>query len=111
MRFVITVFLAFLLWGSASFAAVGAGIPKWIPAICLLIVGVVIQLVYARLVNSRFDPVGMADLVQVGLRDDRGVVPLWITITGMLARALMIAGAVLPLLEAGGCFFRSTIGV
>lgn len=109
MRFVITVFLAFLLWGSASFAAVDAGIPKWIPAICLLIVGVIIQLVYAHLVNSRFDTVGMADSVRVPLSDDRGDVPLWITITGMLARALMLAG-VLPLFEAGGCLFRSTVG-
>ncbi len=50
MRFVITAFLALLLWGSASFAAGDAGIPKWIPAVSLLIVGVVIQLVYAHLV-------------------------------------------------------------
>jgi hypothetical protein len=110
MRLIITVFLALLLWGSASFAAGAAGIPKWIPAICLLIVGVVMQLVYARLVNSHFDTVGMADSVRVLLWDDRGVVPLWITITGMLARALIIAGF-LPLLEAGGCILRSMGGV
>ena len=65
MRFVITVFLAFLLWGSASFAAVDAGIPKWIPAICLLIVGVVIQLVYAHLVNSHSDALGMPEPARV----------------------------------------------
>jgi hypothetical protein len=109
MQLVITVFLALLLWGSASFAAANAGIPRWIPAICLLIVGVIIHLVYARLVNSRFDTVGMTDWVRIYLRDDLGGVPLWITITGMLARALMLAG-VLPLFEAGSCIFRSTVG-
>lgn len=110
MRSVITLFLALLLWGSASFAASDAGIPKWIPAACLLTVGIAIQFVYARLVNSHFDAVGIDDSARVRLKNDRGVVPLWIAITGILARASMVAGAVLPLLEAGGCIVRSMSG-
>lgn len=43
MRLVVTAFVALLLWGYTSFTAGDAGIPKWIPAVCLLIVGIVIQ--------------------------------------------------------------------
>jgi hypothetical protein len=59
MRFVITAFLALLLWGYGSYWTDDAGLSKWIPAAGLLAVGVILQLVYARLVNSHFDAVGM----------------------------------------------------
>ena|SRR3989304_3977370 len=111
MRLVITLFLALLLWGYASFSAGDAGFPKWIPAVGLLIVGIILQLAYARLVNSYFDAVGMPEAVRVRLRDDRGVVPFWIAATGIVARSFMIAGAILPLLEAGGCIVRGTAGI
>lgn len=110
MRFVITVFFALLLWGFASFTAGGAGLPKWVPVIALLLVGIILQLVYTRLVNSHFDAVGMPEEVRVRLRDDRGVVPFWIAGAGIVARSFMVAGAILPLLEVAGCIGRGTAG-
>jgi len=111
MRFVTAAFLALLLWGYASFSAGDAGLPKWIPAAGLLAVGVMLQLVYVRLVNSQFDAVGMPQAVHVRLRNDRGVVPFWIAATGIVARSFMIAGVVLPLFEAAGCIVRGTTSV
>ena len=108
MRFVITVFLAVLLWGYASFSAGDTGLPKWIPAVGLALVGLIAQLVYARLVNWHFDAVGMSESVRVRLRDDRGVVPFWIAATGVVARSFVVAGTIMPLLEAAGCIVRHT---
>ena len=111
MRFFITVFLALFLWGYASFSAGNVGLPKWIPAVCLALVGLIVQLVYTRLVNRHFDNVGMPESVRVRLRDDRGVVPFWIGGMGIMARSLMLAGTVFPLLEAIGCIVRGTSSV
>jgi len=54
MRFVITVFLLFILWGYSSFVTADFGIPKWLTAFALLLLGVFMQLIYAPLVNSYF---------------------------------------------------------
>jgi dipeptide/tripeptide permease len=111
MRFVITGFLALLLWGYASFSAGDVGLPKWIPAVCLAVIGLIVQLVYARLVNRHFNHVGMPESIRVRLRDDRRVVPFWIAGMGIIARSLMLAGTVFPLLEAIGCIVRGTSSV
>lgn len=108
MRFVISALLALLLWGYTSFSATAAGLPKWIPAAGLFAVGIILQLVYARLVNLHFDAVGMPEAVRVRLRNDRGVVPFGIAATGIVARSFMIAGVVLPLFEVAGCITRGT---
>lgn len=104
MRLAATVCLAILQWGYVSTAMPGLGIPKWIAAVVLLIVGIALQLTYARLVNSHFDAVGMPEAVRLRLRDDRGVVPFWIATVGVVARSFMMAGTILPLLEAAGCY-------
>jgi len=106
MRFVVTAFLALLLWGYASFSAADAGLPKWVAAIGLLIVGIALQRVYARLVNSYFDAIEMPEAIRVRPRSDRGMVPIWIVATGIVARSFMAAGAILPLLETIGCIVR-----
>jgi len=98
MRFFITVFLAIMLWGYTSFSACDAGIPKWITATGLALTGFIVQHVYARLVNRHFNAVGLPESVCVRLRDDRGVVPYWIAWIGIIARSLMLAGTVIPLL-------------
>lgn len=108
MRFVITGFLALLLWGCASFFAADVGITKWIPAVCLALTGLIVQLVYARLVNRHFNNIGMSESVRVRIRNDRGVVPFWIVGIGIIARSLMLAGTVFPLLEAIGCIVRGS---
>ena len=100
MRFIITVFSALLLWGFASFSAGESGLPKWVPAVGLLLVGLIVQVVYARLVNQHFDAVGMPESIRVCLRYDRGVVPFWVAAAGIVARSFMVAGTIMPLLEA-----------
>jgi hypothetical protein len=98
MRFIITTFLALLLWGSASFSATDVGLAKWVPAIGILLLGIVVQVLYSRLVNFHFNAIGMPESVRVHLRNDRGVVPFWIAGIGIAARSLLLAGTVMPLL-------------
>ena len=110
MRFAVTVFVALILWGYAGFAADRAGLPKWIPAVALVLVGVILQRIYALLVNSHFEAVGLPEELRLRLRDDRGVVPLWIAAIGIAARSFMVAGIILPLVEAAGCIVRGPSG-
>lgn len=111
MRFAVTVILALLLWGYASFSAGNAGISRWIPAVCLVFVGLIGQLIYARLVNRHFDAVGMPEIARAGLKDDRGVVPIYVAVTGIAARSLLIAGSIMPLLEVAGCIVPGKVGI
>ena len=106
MRFAITFLLAMLLWGYASLATDDAGIPKWISVVGLLFVGIVLQLIYTRLINWHFDAIDMREAVRWRLRNDRGIVPFWIAGTGIVARAFIVAGTILPLLEAVGWMER-----
>ena len=64
-----------------------------------------------RLVNRHFDAVGMPEIVRAGLKDDRGVVPLHVAVTGIVARSLLIAGSIMPLLEAAGCIVPGKVGI
>jgi hypothetical protein len=42
----------------------------------------------------------MPDATRARLRNDSGAVPLWVIAVGFLARALLLAGFVLPILLA-----------
>jgi hypothetical protein len=102
MRFIIIGFLSLLIWGYVSWTAGSAGIAKWIAAVSLLLIGFVFQVIYARLVNRHLDAVAIPESVCVRLRNDRGIVPFWISGTGILSRSLLVAGTVWFLLETFG---------
>lgn len=104
MRFIITGFFSLLLWGFVSFYSIDIGLPKWIAAICLVIIGITVQIIYAHLVNFHFDNIGLSELERNRLKSDKGVVPLWIVGVGFIARILMVSGTIFPLLELLGLF-------
>lgn len=108
MRLIATAFLALLIWTYTSYTAGSLGYSKWIPAICLILVSVGIQFVYAKLVNSWFDAVGLTSLQRARLRHDRGVVPFWVAWVGILARSFMASGTIMPILEATGCWVQGS---
>ena len=66
--------------------------------------GVVMQLLYARLVNVELDALGLDSVDRARLRNDRGLVSPSVTVVGMFARACFAASVLFPLLDATGLF-------
>lgn len=106
MRTLIVLFGGLVLWGLISFQLEDVGLPRWLAAVALTMLGLVLQLSYARAVNAHFDRTGMPDSVRHRLRSDRGMVPWSIASLGISARICLAGGVLMPLLEFVGCFAR-----
>lgn len=104
MRAIIVIVLAFVFYGFGRYAQASLNTSAFMTAVTLVACGILLQIVYAWLVNLSLNASGMLHWDRVRLRNDAGIVPIWISAVGFCARALLLAGTLLPILHAIGWF-------
>jgi hypothetical protein len=102
MHVVIVMFLAFLAYGYGRVLQAQLGLATWILVVITLGLAVLLQLAYARLANLALASSQLSQSQRARLRNDEGVVPVWISALGFAARALFLAGTVLPAMRLVG---------
>ena len=81
----------------------------WLLALGFFVLGMIVQMMYARIVNTHLRAIGMPETMRARLRSDRGF-PFSIVMIGILSKALFLAALGSLLLQAGCLSLVTTSG-